>query len=703
MDLKETDVDYLKKTETYALRMRPVFRPNALFSDETSNYVTPMEPEVGDIVTIRFRTAKNNIDYVYWICGARRLRMDYERTYGEFDVYKIEIPLGSEPLHYYFEVCAGKIRCFYNERGVSRDLQEYYAFSIVPGFKTPDWTKGAVMYQIFVDRFYNGDLTNDVVDREYFYIDDAASKVADWNKCPSYTGTCEFYGGDLAGVLAKLNYLQDLGVDVIYLNPIFVSPSNHKYDIQDYDYIDPHFGKIVNDGGETLPQESRDNLAATKYIQRTTNRENLEASNELFIELVEEIHKRGMKIILDGVFNHCGSFNKWLDRERIYEHQDGYEKGAYIDKESVYHSFFKFNNEHEWPYNPYYDGWWGHNTLPKLAYETSPKLYQDIMDIAKKWVSPPYNIDGWRLDVAADLGFSNEYNHKFWKEFRKVVKEANPEAIILAEHYGDAGAWLRGDEWDTVMNYDAFMEPMTWFFTGMEKHSDESREDFLGNPDNFMGAMSHHMSNFLAPSLQSAMNELSNHDHSRFLTRTNHQVGRVAKLGYEAADSGVNKAVMREAVVMQMTWPGAPTLYYGDEAGLTGFTDPDNRRTYPWGQEDMELLNFHKEMIRIHKKYPELKHGSIKFLEAKWNCLSYARFTEQEQIIVAFNNSDEEKELSLSVWQAGVEEGAALERLLLSDGIGVTLEPMKYVVALGKVKLILPATSAIVLRKIVGK
>ena len=145
-------------------------------------------------------------------------------------------------------------------------------------------------------------------------------------------------------------------------------------------------------------------------------------------------------------------------------------------------------------------------------------------------------------------------------------KRANPNAIILAEHYGDAKSWLRGDEWDTVMNYDAFMEPLTWFFTGMEKHSDEFRGDLLGNEAAFTGAMRHHMASFLAPSLQVAMNELSNHDHSRFLTRTNHKVGRVANLGYEAASQDINVAVMREAVVMQMTWPGAPTIYYGDEA-----------------------------------------------------------------------------------------------------------------------------------------
>ena len=144
--------------------------------------------------------------------------------------------------------------------------------------------------------------------------------------------------------------------------------------------------------------------------------------------------------------------------------------------------------------------------MPKLNYEGSKKLYEYILNIGRKWVSPPYNADGWRLDVAADLGHSEEFNHQFWRDFRTAVKDANPNAIILAEHYGDPGSWLTGDQWDTVMNYDAFMEPVTWFLTGMEKHSDEFIGDLLGNADSFKGAMEHHMTRFHTNSLQVAMN-----------------------------------------------------------------------------------------------------------------------------------------------------------------------------------------------------
>ena len=166
-------------------------------------------------------------------------------------------------------------------------------------------------------------------------------------------------------MLDKLDYLQELGVEVIYFNPLFVSPSNHKYDIQDYDYIDPHFGKIVKNDGELMKDWETENKYASRYITRVTDKANLEASNQLFIRLVEELHRRGMRVILDGVFNHCGSFNKWMDRERIYENQEGYEPGAYVSQDSPYRSFFKFHNEHEWPYNSFYDGWLGHDTLPK--------------------------------------------------------------------------------------------------------------------------------------------------------------------------------------------------------------------------------------------------------------------------------------------------------------------------------------------------
>lgn len=675
---------------------------NALFCDGTSDYVIPAEPGIHEKVRLRFRTARDDAQEVCLISGGEALQMQKISSGEVFDYYETEVQLTDTMFVYYFRIKSESEELCYHRCGVSEHPVEYYNFRIMPGFSTPAWAKGAVMYQIFVDRFCNGDPSNDVEDGEYVYIGEPVCKVKDWNEFPAAMDIRRFHGGDLQGVLDKLDYLEELGVEVIYFNPLFVSPSNHKYDIQDYDYIDPHYGVIIEDGGEVLPEGEKDNTRATKYQKRTGEIRNLKASNRLFAKLVEEMHTRGMRVILDGVFNHCGSFNKWMDRERIYEPQPEYEKGAYVSAQSPYRDFFHFFDEREeaWPYNKNYDGWWGHDTLPKLNYEDSPMLEEYILNIGKKWVSPPYNADGWRLDVAADLGYSNEYNHIFWENFRKAVKSANPQALILAEHYGDPGEWLQGDEWDSVMNYDAFMEPLTWFLTGMEKHSDERRTDLWGNADNFVNTMNHFMASMLTPSLQVAMNELSNHDHSRFLTRTNHIVGRVAQLGSKAAEEGINLAVMREAVAVQMTWVGAPTVYYGDEAGVCGFTDPDSRRTYPWRQENRELVEFHKEMIRIHKREKPLRTGSLKMLSWSSNVLAYARFQEGEQIIVVLNNSKELKEVTIPVWQAEVPMKGKMERLMYSWEKSYTTERDIYLVEDGETVVNMGKHSVLIMKPV---
>ena len=688
----------LSRIERYMMQMRPVLSKKALFSDGTKDYRSPAEPRENDKVTIRFRTKRDNVDMV-WLCSReKKQRMKRTETKWDFDYYSVEIQLGSEPFFYYFKVVTGILECYYDRYGVNDKPREEYYFCIVPGFSTPEWAKGAVMYQILVDRFYNGNPAGDVLDGEYYYVDGPTKHVENWAHCPQGISVREFYGGDLEGVRQKLDYLQELGIEVLYFNPLFVSPSNHKYDCQDYDYIDPHVSNIVVDEGAVLPEGCKDNTQAARYITRVTDKRNLEASNAYFAKFVEEVHAHGMKIILDGVFNHCGSFHKWLDREKLYEQQGGYAPGAYVSRESPYRDFFAFQNQEAWPDNGSYEGWWGFETLPKLNYEGSQELWNYVLDIGRKWVSHPYNVDGWRLDVAADLGHSPEVNHRFWKEFRKAVKEANPNAVILAEHYGDPKSWLLGDEWDTIMNYDAFMEPITWFLTGMEKHSDEYRGECFGNPGDFEGAMRHHMTRFMTSSLQCAMNELSNHDHSRFLTRTNKKVGRAEQLGTDAAGRGINKAVMKEAVVFQMTWPGAPTLYYGDEAGQVGFTDPDNRRTYPWGSEDMDLLNFHREMIRIHKEHEAFKTGSIQFVWGEYNFLCYARYNRREHFLVVLNNDAVSRTVEMVVWPVGLPKECELEQIMYSHEDGFSTNPVTYEVKGGKLNITLTEFSAVVLR-----
>lgn len=689
-----------EKIQIYVNHVVPLLNEKALFCDGTGEYRIPAEPMPYDKVKLRFRTGKNNVDLVYLVTDDKRYPMTKVAEDTYFDYYEAELQVEEKRLNYYFEIIIGTLVCYYNRLGVSKKIDKSLSFFLLPGFRTPDWAKGAVFYQIFVDRFYNGDKTNDVESGEYCYIGEQVEKVTDWEKPPAFMGVREFYGGDLRGIIKKLDYLQELGIDALYLNPIFVSPSNHKYDIQDYDYVDPHYGKIINDAGELLRPEDKNNEHASRYRCRVTNKVNLEASNAVLQELIEELHKRGMRLVLDGVFNHCGSFNKWMDREKLYSVKNDYEKGAFVSADSPYRSYFGFHQEN-WPDNGSYDGWWGHDTLPKLNYENSPKLREEILRIAKKWVSAPFEVDGWRLDVAADLGYSSEYNHQFWKEFRKQVREENPEALILAEHYGDPSAWLQGDEWDTVMNYDAFMEPITWFLTGVEKHSDEGNPMLKGNADAFWGAMSYNMARMSTPSVQVAMNELSNHDHSRFLTRTNGKIGRVYQLGYDAAYENINKGLFRAAVVMQMTWPGAPTVYYGDEAGLGGFTDPDNRRTYPWGKEDRELIDLHRELIRIHKDYTALKTGSLIKLNGEPGFIAYGRFYKKEKMLVAVNESNEEKTVSIPAWQTGIVDGETLVRLIETDEYGHSLHTELYYTEDGMLTLTLKPVSAVVIKNLI--
>ncbi|MBR5960411.1 MAG: alpha-glycosidase [Clostridia bacterium] len=638
---------------------------SAVFSDESPDYRFPSEPDCGDTVRIRLRVAKDSAERVILLFESITVgTMMYKiKSDDFFDYYEAGIICNENEVIYRFLIeCPDGTKIAFDKSGVRADehhVPDYnpaYAFRFIPGFHVPDWAKGAVQYQIFPDRFCNGDPSNDVVDNEYYYTVGHSKHIADWDALPGDTDIRCFYGGDLQGILNKLDYLQDLGIEVLYLNPVFVSPSSHKYDCQDYEHIDPHFGVITDDMDHVMQSWEKHNGYAPKYIRRVTSEENLEKSDALFATLCQELHRRGMKIILDGVFNHCGSFNKWMDHEGIYLGKAGFQPGAYQSIHSPYRSYFHFNDSGNGR-SPMYEGWWGYSTLPKLNYEGSPDLCEEVYKIAEKWLSPPYCIDGWRLDVAADLGHSAEFNHKFWQTFRDRVKAVNPDALIVAEHYGDPTSWLNGREWDSIMNYDAFMEPVTWFLTGMEKHSDSYRDDLYQNGSAFFGIMTDKMSRFKYPSLMCAMNELSNHDHSRFLTRTNRMIGRITTLGSGAAAAGINKGVFREAVTIQMTWPGAPTVYYADEAGQVGWTDPDNRRTYPWGHEDQSLIDLHRDLIHLRRTLPVLKTGSIKPLLADYGRIAYARFNSESRCIIAVNNTGNLTDFRLHVRDAGAPEG----------------------------------------------
>lgn len=665
----------------------------AIFSDETAGYKTPYEPMAGDTVTLTLRTLKNDVLKAYTVLnGVKRAMTKLSSRFEDiFDYYTLSFTCPEKTVSYYFVVYDEDDRVAYNRLGCVENAQKEYNFSFIPGFKVPDWAKGTVFYQIFTDRFFDGNPENNVEDNEYYYTGGHVKKITEWNKFPDELDVRCFYGGDLQGVRAKLDYLQDLGVEAIYFNPLFVSPSNHKYDTQDYDHIDPHIAVIEDDNTHCMQHWEHNNGFAQRYIQRVISKTNLNKSNKYFADLVKEIHRRGMRVVIDGVFNHCGSFNKWMDREGIYLNKRGYEaKGAFQSVTSPYRDYFKFEKKEA---GSEYDGWWGIQTLPKLCYEQSAELEEYILSTGEKWVSAPYGVDGWRLDVAADLGYSEKYNHKFWNLFRDRVKGANPDAFIFAEHYGDPSAWFNGREWDSIMNYDAFMEPVTWFLTGMEKHSESYDEGKLWDGRQFFDSMNKNMSRFPRPALDSALNQLSNHDHSRFLTRTNSTVGTLKTRGPHAAAYDTDVRIMTLAVLIQMTWTGSPGIYYADEAGQVGWTDPDSRRTYPWGREDKRLIDFHKAAIALRKKIHCIKKGSIKALDGGHGYICYGRFDGEDCAVVLINVSDENLELRVPVWEIGVRTGDIMTCKFSCEDASFSAEDVNTTVKYGRLYVTLPPKS----------
>ena len=668
---------------------------SSIFSDETALFRTPAEPEVGDTVRILLRIRKGAEVQVSLLEGALGTEhgMSLVQSDAMFDWYETELCCTDRATVFYSFL----VRCMdrlihFTRSGASLidsvSFPDYaHSFRLIPGFHVPEWSRGAVQYQIFPDRFCCGNPASDVREREHFYSGDYVAHAASWEELPGLQDYRCFYGGDLVGIEQKLDYLQSLGVEVLYLNPVFVSPSSHRYDTQDYEHIDPHLTVIPQD----MPADAKisgDSL----YRLRTTDPENLEASNAYFAHFCEELHRRGMKIILDGVFNHCGSLHRWMDKERLYLPKNAQSSGAYGNPNSPYRSYFRFRSSIE------YEAWWKLDTLPKLNYEGSLALCEEIFHVAEKWLQPPYCIDGWRLDVAADLAHSKEFNHLFWKEFRRRVKAVNPQALIVAEHYDNPLDWLGGDEWDSIMNYRAFMQPLSFFLTGMEKHSDYRQDELYQDGSAFFHAMAEEMSRIPTPSVLCAMNELSNHDHSRFLTRTNRTPGRLNNRSSEEAAEGIVPAVMREAVLIQMTWLGAPTLYYGDEAGLVGWTDPDNRRTYPWGHEDRKMLEFHRRLIALRSRMPVFRNGSFKPLFEGRGAIAFARFDADSLAVTACNNLEQPQRIQLRLADVGMEDGTVMMNIFSTNANGFTERhrpagPVRD----GLLDLILPAQSAVLL------
>jgi len=460
---------------------------------------------------------------------------------------------------------------------------------------TPDWVKNAVFYQIFPDRF----AWSPKVEKP--------SNFEPWDSEPTVHG---FKGGDLMGVVEKLDYLQDLGINAIYFNPIFQSASNHRYHTHDYYQVDPLLG-----------------------------------GNEAFKLLVEEAHKRDIKIVLDGVFNHAS--RGFFQFNHIME----------VGKDSPYVDWFHI---HDYPLNafegkPNYECWWGLPALPKLNTD-NPQVRRYIFDIARYWIEQ--GADGWRLDVPFEID-----DDEFWREFRDVVKTANPEAYIVGEIPCEAQRWMAGDQFDAVMNYQITHAALGFF--GGKQIDYELASGMMGlgeaekyTAENFAKRTEELLQIYPYEFALAQMNLLDSHDMPRFLSLVSGNVKRLAL-----------------AYLFILTYPGAPSIYYGDEIGLTGGKDPECRKTFPWDESEWntDLRDQLKSYIALRNANPVLRTGAYKVIYAHDGVIAYTRKNEEQTMLVILNANDAPKTVTIPTGDAFA-VGTKLKSQLSDRELVVTID-----------------------------
>jgi len=452
-----------------------------------------------------------------------------------------------------------------------------------PDYTTPEWIMRGAFYHIFVDRFKKAGSRPSKT---------GAVLRADWGGVPNFRAdekgeirNNDFFGGNLDGIIEKLPYLSELGISCIYLSPVFEAASNHKYDTADYSKIDPAFG-----------------------------------DEAVFAELCSEAGKLGIRVICDGVFNHTGSDSVYFNREGTYG-----ESGAYRDKESEFYEWYNFT---EWPDK--YDAWWGVKTLPQIKKDclSFRSFITGENGPLKKWLS--LGACGWRLDVADEL------SEDFLRELRKTVKFVNPEALIIGEVWEDASSkisyssrrhYFEGDELDGVMNY-----PLKNAIIGYMK---------TGRAEDLRGTVEALCENYPKPALDCLMNILGTHDTERILTVLS---GKSYPTREERAAAVISpeershaKSLLRAASLLQFTLPGVPSIYYGDEAGLEGYEDPFNRRCYPWGSEDYELIEWYKNLLAARTNCAAFAGGDYRTLRAENGVYVFTRIKSSEKALIALN------------------------------------------------------------------
>ncbi len=610
---------------------------NYLFADQGPMYDSNPEPTATTPVTLTLRTCKGditsaNIKYYDTADDAFHLvAMQWASSdpTGTFDYWQGTVPASGSEKYYRFQINDGTATAWLNAGGISSSEPSADDFFIIPGFETPDWMKNGVLYQIFVDRFYDGDPSNDVTNGEYTYAGCATEQHA-WGTSVFATASgCNsevFFGGDLAGVDQKLSYIKGtLGADIIYLNPIFNSPTNHKYDTQNYYEVDPAFGSSA-----TLEQ------------------------------LIADIHSNSNGpegyVILDGVFNHSGDSNCWFGNN-LYDGITCSPPGAYQSQSSPYYDYYDFQS---WP-NSYstFDG--DVPSMPKLDYGASgspvrEQIYGTSTSVMQTYLSAPYDIDGWRLDAAQYLDAggndgSDATNHQIMQEMRAAVLSVNPDAEILGEYWGDASAWLDdGTEWDGAMNYNGFTDPVSEWLCGVDENGNSAAINESQLDSWLLAARAD-----LPIDVQETMtNELGTHDTERFATRCGGDI-RKTYLG----------------LIFQFTYVGTPGIYYGDEYGMQGGADPDDRRTFDWSQATTgnAAVALTQQLISIRSRYPELRTGSYETLlvDTTNHVYAFGRWDADHRIAVVLNDSSDTESVTLPAWQLSMINGSQVTDLLTGD------------------------------------
>lgn len=537
-------------------------------------------------------------------------------------------------------------------------------------FKIPEWSKRVVWYQIFPERFNNGDSTNDptISSLKGSWPHDAESDwqihpwTSDWYELQPYEKKNgkdiwfniqrRRYGGDIQGIIDKLDYLKDLGIGAIYLNPVFEAPSSHKYDGATYHHIDPHFGPDPVADKKLIQSEIPDDPSTWVWT----------SADKLFLKLIEEVHRRGMKIIVDGVFNHMG-LNSWAFRDVVENQQ----KSKYKD----WFSIKSWNDEGKFDY----EGWFGVRELPELREDENgivegPKEY--IFNITKRWMdpngdgNPEDGIDGWRLDVAFCV------KHQFWKDWRKLVKSINPDAFLTAEIIDSPEAnveYLLGDEFDAVMNYNFLFSTAEYFIDDKTKIS----------ASKFMNDLEYMRNLYHQDVPYSMQNLFGSHDTQRVLSHIlNRDKYKIRKWGetfekwkgsnpnYNASKPGdYEKDIFKLMIIFQMTYVGAPYIYYGDEVGMWGANDPCCRKPMIWQNKhyspealnpnqskklfpdsvepDLDLFNHYKKLISIRNNNEVLQSGKFEtiLIDDEKDLIVFRRYNDDDEIIVAINRSSQ--------------------------------------------------------------